>query len=118
MQRAHRYRQSSEAHNSVHHYVGWFDEICEVVDDLRERKGRGNFCATRVVGDGNDLRAKLECLPHEHVDRTANTERNYLIAIALGANNIQCLLADGPGRTGDRDANSYLVTQGCRWIKR
>ena len=114
MQRAHRHGQSREADDAVDNYIGGFDEIGKIVDNFSERQRRSDLRASRLIRDRHNLRTKLKGLAHKRVDGTPDAKCDNLIAIAFRAYNIECLLADGPGRTGDRDANSYLVTQGCR----
>jgi hypothetical protein len=94
LQSTHRDGQARETDNAVHNNVGGFDNVGEVVDDMRKRKRCRHLCASRRVGDGNDLRPKLERLPYERIGGAANTERDHLIAVALGAHDIEGLFSD------------------------
>jgi hypothetical protein len=56
----------------------------------------------RGVGDGNDLRPQLACLGHERRHRrTAGGQTDDVIAVALGAYDVDRLDSDGAGRAGD-----------------
>ena len=118
LQRSHRHGQPGEANNSVDNNVGGLDEIGEIVDNFGERQSSGDLSAPSRIGDGHNLRPKLECLTQERSDGAADAKSDYLIAIAFRTNNVKCLLANRPGRTGDSNADSYLVTQGCMLTSR
>ena len=85
--------------------VGAVDEVGEVVDDRGERQRGGHLGPPRRVADGDVARAELAwpARPATSTD-DADAERDDLVAVGLGPDDVERLGADRAGRAGDGDA--------------
>jgi len=105
-------RQAGESDDGVHHDVGGAHHVGECARHLCEGQRILHASAVGLVADNDDGRPELFRLTNERVDRRTDGERNDLVRPALGANDIECLRADGAGRAGDRNAGRGYCTQG------